>query len=95
MKADQHTQKFSVRSLKRNLYSGSSSDLHQQLSSSLQMAVKLSVEKGASSWPTAISLDEYGIVLHKSAFQDTIALCYGWLPLRKPAHCVCGTSFSV
>ena len=59
------------------------------------MAVKLAVEKGASSWLTAIPLDEYGFALQKSAFQDAIALCYGWLPLRTPANCVCGTSFSV
>ena len=40
------------------------------------MAVKLAVEKGASSWLTAIPLDEYGFALHKSAFQDAIALRY-------------------
>ena len=56
------------------------------------MAVKLAVEKGASSWLTAIPVDEYGFALHKSAF---IALRYGWLPLRTPANCACGTSFSV
>ena len=48
-------------------------DLHQQLSASLQMAVKLAVEKGASSWLTAIPLDEYGFALHKSAFHDAVA----------------------
>ena len=37
------------------------------------------------------------MVLHwiKSAFQDALALRYGWLPLRAPTHCACGTSFSV
>ena len=95
LKADQLTQNSSVQSLKRDLYSGNSSEVHQLLSASLQMAVKLAVEKGASSWLTAIPLDEYGFALQKSAFQDAIALRYGWLPLRTPANCVCGTSFSV
>ena len=59
------------------------------------MAMKLAVEKGASSWLTAIPMDEYGFALHKSAFQDAIALRYDWLPLRTPANCACGKPFSV
>ena len=59
------------------------------------MAVKLVVEKGASNWLTAIPLDEYGFVLHESAFQDGIALHYDWLPLCTPANGACGKSFSV
>ena len=31
----------------------------------------------------------------KAAFQDALALHYGWLPLHAPTHCTCGTSFSV
>ena len=63
--------------------------------SSLQLALNLAVEKGVSTWLTALSLDEYGLALHKSAFQDALTLCYGWLQLRTPTHCACGTSFSV
>ena len=59
------------------------------------MAVKLAVEKGGSSWLTDIPMDEYGFAPHKSAFQDAIALCYGWLPLCTLANCACGTSFLV
>ena len=44
---------------------------------------------------TAVHLDEYGFSLHKSAFQDTLALHHGWLLLHAPTHCACGTSFSV
>ena len=33
--------------------------------------------------------------MHKSAFQDAIALRYGWLPLCTPTYCACGISFSV
>ena len=31
----------------------------------------------------------------RSAFQDALALRYGWSPLRPPSLCACGTSFSV
>ena len=43
-------------------------DLHQQLSSSLQLAVNFATEKGVSSWLTTLPLEEYGFALHKSAF---------------------------
>ena len=95
MKADQLLQKSTVRSFKQQHYSRNSSDLQQQLTSSLQLAVNLATEKGASSWLTTLPLEEYGFALHKSAFQDVLALRYGWLPLRTPAHCACGSSFSV
>ena len=42
-------------------------------------------------WLTALLL---GFLLHKSAaFQDALALHYGWLPLHTPTHCACETSF--
>lgn len=58
-------------------------------------AIELAEEKGASSWLTAIPLHEYGFNLHKSAFRDAIALCYGWIPADLPTFCVCGSRFSV
>ena len=65
------------------------------MDSSLRLALDLAVERGASTWLTALPLDEYGFALHKSAFQDALALHYGWLPLRSSTHCACETSFSV
>ena len=85
MKADQLLQKSTIQSFKRQCYSKNSSDLHQQLSSLLQLAVNLATEKGASSWLTTLPLEEYGFALHKSALQDALALHYGWLPLRTPS----------
>lgn len=38
------------------------------------------VEKGASTWLTSLPLEEFGFSLHKGAFRDALALCYGWLP---------------
>ena len=51
--------------------------------------------RGASNWLTTLPLNEHGFALHKSAFQDALALKYGWPPLRTPALYTCGSSFSV
>ena len=40
-------------------------------------------------------MQEHGFSLHKTAFQDALALRYGWIPSRTPSHCACGTNFSV
>ena len=50
----------------------------------------LAVEKGASTWLTALPLDEYGFALHKSAFQDVLASFCFTLP-----HTVLMEYFSV
>ena len=58
-------------------------------------AAKLSSEKGASSWLTALPLDRHGFRLHKGAFRDALSLRYNWAPSRLPSTCVCGKHFSV
>ena len=73
----------------------SSLSLRENFEPSLQCAVDFASVKGASSWLTALPLQEYGFALHKSAFQDALALHYGWSPLRAPSLCACGSSFSV
>ena len=55
----------------------------------------LAQEKGASTWLTSLPLGEFGFSLHKGAFRDALALCYGWLPSNTPTYCECGPSFSV
>jgi len=42
----------------------------------------LAAVRGASSWLTTLPLNERGFAPHKSAFQDALALGYGWPPLR-------------
>ena len=42
--------------------------LHQSLSADLQRIMALSSEKGASSWPSALPVDEHGFALHKGGF---------------------------
>ena len=76
-------------------YSNHFSELHQQLDSSFKRAMDLASVQGASNWLTTLPLNEHGFALHKSAFQDVLALRYGWPLLRTPALCACGSSFSV
>ena len=70
-------------------------DLYSQLSDSLQRAVNLAKEKGASTWLTVLPLTDHGFALHKSAFHDALALRYGWTPSKLPSKCDCGNSFTV
>ena len=69
--------------------------LHQSLSADLQRIMALSSEKGASSWLSALPVDEHGFALHKGAFRDALCLRYGWLPSGLPTQCICGEGFSV
>ncbi len=49
------------------------------LSTDLKRSVKLSKEKGASSWLTTLPLKA---PLHKQAFRDALSLRYGWTPKK-------------
>ena len=57
--------------------------------------ISLLSEKGASSWLSALPVEEHGFALHKGALRDALFLRYGWLPSGLPVHCVCGQGFSV
>ena len=70
-------------------------DLYRQLSDSMQRAVNLAKEKGASTWLTVLPLTDHGFALHKSAFHDSLALRYGWTPSKPSSKCDCGNSFTV
>ena len=74
VKADQLLQKSAVRSYKQDCYSRNSSDLHQQLSSSLQLAVNLATEKGASSWLTTLPLEAW-FCFNTSLHSRMLLLC--------------------
>ena len=49
--------------------------------------------QGASSWLSALPLEQYGFTLHKNEF-TALCLRYGWTP-HIPFHFVCGKAFSV
>ena len=90
-----YTCKLEIKQTKSKNLSTISTELLPKLTLSLQKAVTLAQEKGASSWLTALPVAEHGFSLHKTAFRDALALRYGWMPFRAPSHCTCGTSFSV
>ena len=93
--ASQHARKALLRKAKSEHCSTQFAELYQQLGPSLKRAMDLATVRGASSWLTTLPLSEHGFTLHRSAFQDALALRYGWSPLRPPSLCACGTSFSV
>ena len=55
----------------------------------------LARDKGASSWLTAMPIEEHGFCLHKTAFVDSLALRYGWSFSKTLTTCICGASFAV
>ena len=65
-----------------------------EISATLQRAMELGTEKGASTWLTALPLQEQGFTLNKQEFQDALCLRYGWQLKNLPSHCVCGSVFS-
>ena len=87
--------KARVKSQRRLSLKAKADNLRESLPSSLQLAMDLSKEKGASNWLTVLPIEEHGFTLHKRAIRDAICLRYGWLPAHVPVNCACGSSFSV
>ena len=81
--------KSEVRRQRKEMLESAAGDLRPELPTSLRRAMDLAQEKGASSWLTALPIDEFGFTPHKSAFRDALALRYGWPPSRTPTTCAC------
>ena len=93
--AEQLETKTTVRNINKDNCSKTTSDLMELLPNSLRRSMKLASEKGSSTWLTVLPLSEHDFALHKRAFQDSLALLYGWTPDNLPSKCSCGVSFSV
>ena len=52
-------------------------------------------EKGASSWLSAIPIEQHGFALHKTDFADALCLRSGWISPHLHSHCVCSKTFTV
>ena len=87
VRCSQFSRKLEIKQSKTTHSSSVCTDLCPQLSTTLQKAVTLASEKGASSWLSALPLRE--------SFHDALALCYVWLPSRMPSYCTCGGNFSI
>ena len=70
-------------------------DVLQEASEEMQRAVKLSQEKGSSSWLSIIPLKEMGFNLNNKEFHDAVSLRYDWEIKDIPSKCVCGERFDV
>ena len=66
-----------------------------QLDSSSRYSLDLGMEKGSSTWLSALPLKSHGFHLHKSAFRDAIHLRYGWAIPNTPSICSCGQPFHI
>lgn len=83
-----------LRQLANKRVTRTAADLREHLPADLKRAMDLASEKGASSWLTALPLEEHGFAIHKGAFRDSLCLRYGWLVDKLPSTCVCGSSFN-
>ncbi len=87
--------KATTRSEKQNRQKQSARNLLEQLPTPLQRSMELSQEKSASTWLTALPIENHGFALHKAAFRDALSLRYGWALKNTPSHCSCGHMFSI
>ncbi len=87
----QHRLKALTRKEKRDAQSVAAERLHSQLTPTLQKSIKVTKEKGASSWLAVLPIEKHGFYLHWSAFCDTLCLSYGWQPSLYP-HPVCAVT---
>ena len=65
---------------KRQAQISEANNIQATLPSSLQKAVEIAKETGASTWLTALPITEHGFSFHKGAFRDALCLQYGWRP---------------
>ena len=93
--AEQIDAKSNIKARRRQQGLDAAGVLRESLTQAMQLAMDLAQEKGASSWLTALPLEEHEFALHKSTFRDAMAPRYGWIPSHIPSHCVCGQPFSV
>ena len=87
--------KLDVKKKCRNQLDDDAARIQSELNAPLKWSVDLTKEKGASSWLTALPLEDQGFALYKSAFQDALALRYNWLPDQMPTRCACNEPFTV
>ena len=87
--------KYDVSQAGRQAQASIADSIYTTLPNSLQKAVEISKESGASTWLTALLLEEHGFALHKGAFRGALCLRYGWRPPLLPSQCVCDKTFSV
>ena len=70
-------------------------ELLAEMTPESQQLIKGAMEKGASSWLSALPTKAIGYALNKQEFTDAICMRYGWKVKGIPTHCACGETNSV
>ena len=65
----------------------------QKIDAQIKKAIDDGSEPGASSWLSAIPLEQYGVFLNKAEFRDAIMLRYGKELKGLPGACPCGQKY--
>ena len=92
---DQMNVKSDIQSQKNSSLKEVAASVRANLSEDQQYAMDLAIEKGASTWLTALPIKAHGFTLHKGDFRDALMLRYGWTLPHCPSYCSCRAEFSV
>jgi len=65
-------------------------ELLDEMTTESQQLIKGAMEKGTSSWLSALPIKAIGYALNKQEFTDAICMRYGWKVKGIPTHCACG-----
>ena len=69
--------------------------LKESVGPDLLMTMNISTEKGASSWLTALPIDDMDYHLSKREYWDAVRIRYAWPINMLPSRCACGDSFDL
>ena len=69
--------------------------IHDALEPPSRRLLDCACELGASTWLSALPVEEHGFCLSKSSFRDALSLRYGWQLPGLSTKCACGKPFSV
>jgi len=89
-----HT-KNRIRQEKNAKCQSSRDELLKELTPESQQLIKRTMEKGASSWLSALPIKTIGYALNKQEFTGAVCMRYGWKMKGIPTHCACGETNSV
>jgi len=64
-------------------------ELLAEMTPESQQLIKGAMEKGASSWLSALPIKATGYALNKQEFTDAICMRYGWKVKGIPTHSLC------
>ena len=92
----QNTVMNRLKNEKTKRYEKTLADIKGQINDPVRLrALESCLEKGASSWLTALPLKDHGFLLDKQSFWDGLYLRYNLSIPRLPSKCVCGANFTI